>query len=584
MTDTWRVVRGPYPAVLGTDWRDGSISAFFHPEERCVWIAALNKDSGGIFRLVDGEPQLVCDRAGLGRASCNFAELVCYFDATTKRPTLLGDDWQGKSVGEMGALEKAGTIASLFALELDGSGAVRERALGISGQFEGYTDRFVVDGRGQLYHLSRPNQRPPKLRRFDGNTVTVVADAPEALTDRGTLAACGGAYDRALDALVFLYDGRTWIYRDGWTDLEGPESRRLGKSELLATDPATGHVVLVRAEKDEEPSAERFDGERWHAMPPPPVEYRTVVSTPDALVFVQARATADRPLRAWVSWDPQTNRFTEGGPILDAPHRIAVGPAGSATAHRDHVMWTPRAGEPQKLPSPHLTAIAVTGDGPVGFTTDGRAHALASSTTSPAPAEFLPRIGGACTYDPSRNGVLWISGVAVEGSRVPKDAWLLANGTLEPVALKPTIGVTGGCAAYSPALERVVVAGGSSKWKTPTPSPTFEIAGGKTAAFDPFACETAATDEPTGIAVFASTERAGAYLGGGTWHRFAPTPEDARTVWYDPATRTLRATCRRGPLTTEHALPVGDALDGLAVSAPPAPPPRPAPTRRKKSR
>ena len=545
MKPTWAIESGPYPWIDGDD---SSASLVYHAKERSLWVLALSHETGSVFRYRDGGFERVCGRDAFAHPQALFSHHVAFFDPAIEAPVVMFDDWEGKNVGEIQKLRKAGKLSTLFVSEIAADG-VRGRPVGITGQLEDSDTILVRDG--ELVHLSRPNGGKAVLRVLRSDRFEPIAtEVPEALHEDGTLGHCIGAYDRDRRAMVFVCNDHAYAY-DGttWSEIETPPNASyLGRAELALTDPISGSVLYVEEPSPTGAPIHRFDGKRWTQVGTGPTSWKAACVAERRIVFFQAQRTGDEPAALFVAWDGK-QLVAEGPQLVQRP---ALMPGAK----------------------PRLWGVTATPAGPVGFAEDGSAWGLANGERTQLAAKpngYKPRLRVVAAWDPARNATLVLGGTPSEGNASLKDAWTFDGKQLSQVGLKPPFAVVDGGAAFSSALGRVVVAGGLDKWKG-KPTQTVEIDGDRTIAFPPAQIGAAGralrltADGATGLVVACTYDAAAVYLGGGTWSEVVTAPDGAEELYFDPATRALRTTCASGPVRTVQRCPLGAWLDAQHVA------------------
>lgn len=274
---------------------------------------------------------------------------------------------------------------------------------------------------------------------------------------------------------------------------------------------------------------------------------------------------------AWIK-TPEGQRKVNGNML------VVAGATGRVEFRSERPTWVPIKGKPVELES-GLWAVTVTPTGPVAFAPDGLPWMLRDGEfveAAPKPEGFTPRERTTAGWDPTRQATVLMSGRPAKGKAKLKDAWAFDGKTMTKLAIKPAVQIVDGEAAFSPALGALVVAGGSVHWKS-DPSPTYELRGDATSTFGPapkwkWRSIYLATDPTSGlvvatanIQVFGADGNAAVYLGNGKWRALPTAPAFTSAVWFDPTTRSLRATVRTGATWSkswsEHTCAIGDLLD-----------------------
>ncbi len=566
----WELTRGPYPYVSS---RDPEAAMVFHPGERSLWVFALEKDGGGVFRYRDGAFELICKRDALGHPTDDFSPVWAFFDAKRGAPFVVLNDWEGTNYGQVQKLREQNQLSTLFVADY-ANGAFRDRALPPTGEIE-YGDELYA-ARGEMFHIYRPNGSPAELRVLRANGFEKLCDAPEQLAEPGTMGGCGATFDDVLGVHVFVcndaamtYDGTTWA-----EIAVPPGAGHLSDRDMLVTDPTTGRALFIQEPSDGDPATfHRFDGTAWTEVGHGPVTWQAACVDPSrkALVFFLAQRERASVLSPFVIWDGEQLR-DDGAPIPD--NAMRCGELGHLEISRSSTRWIPRTGAPSGC-AKGLWAHAMTPTGPVAFESNGTAWGLRDGTfqqLAAGPAKFKERMRMAGAWDPSRNATLVISGVPSEGNAMLREAFAFDGKQLSPVTWKPPISAVDAGAAYSPALGRLVIAGGKQKWKG-QPTPTYELDGDRATQFpavtidDPGDAAVLVTDPKTGLVVANAGAAAAVYLGGGTWKPAPAPPANAYYGWFDPTTRTLHARAIEGRIRSDHACAIGDWLDSLPKPA-----------------
>ena len=521
--------------------------------DRSIWVFAPHAEVGGIFRFREGSWELVVRHEAL---EIEFA----YHDGKTRAPAIV--------------YTREGVVCIADVV----GGELRERTLENAGELE-YGDR-MYEARGELYHMYRPNQKTALFRVLRDNRFEVLAQMPEALAEPGTMGACAGAFDEAMGVHVFVCNDAAMTF-DGtsWTDIAVPPGAgHVSHRDLLFTDPRNGHVVFVESSDGEPADLHGFDGKAWSELGHGPIaswQAACIDRTRKALVFFEAQRDAGSDMTTFVVWDGK-QLIEEGEPVAEGT--VVCAEHGRIENTRRKLTWRPRDGAAVSC-AKNLWAPVVTPTGPLAFEKSGAVWGLvdgALAKIADGPASFKARVRMASVWDPRRNVAFVLSGTPDEGNAMLKDAYAFDGKTLTEVKWKPPIAAVDAGAAYSPALGRIVVAGGLTKWKG-QPAATFEVDGERTKAFDPAKiCDIGdyarlVTDDKTGLVVGSSYGSAAAYLGNGRWEPVPAPPENAESMYFDPATRSLHVRVVEGTIRSEYACDIGAWLDALprpTVAAP----------------
>ena len=558
-TPTWTQTRAPYPYVSSNE---PEAVLMFHPREQALWVFALGHDAGGVFRYRGGAFELVCRRDAFGHPDASFDPFAAFFDERAGVPTVVFDDVQDVDEGE--------PLSNIFVSDCV-EGAARPRTLPPTGEFE-YGDTFYA-ARGELFHVYRPNGHPALLRVLRDGGFVALGETPEQLAEPGTMGGCAGAFDEILGVHVFVcndaamtFDGTTWA-----EIAVPPGAGHLSDRDIALTDPTTGRVLFIQEPDGKTPSVlHRFDGSEWREIGPGPVTWQGACADPSRklIVFFQAQRDATAPLSTFVVWDGHGLR--DEGPELSGDANVIAGEAGRIEILLGTARWRPRSG-PIATTTKRLWAPVVTPAGPVAFESTGAVWGLADGQLArigDPPSGFTDRLRMASVWDPKRNATLVISGTPSQGNAMLKDVWAFDGKQLAKIAWKPPHSAIDAGAAYSPALDRLVVAGGKAKWKG-APAATIEVDGDRTASFPPATIDdpgdgaTLVTDPKSGLVVGTAYGKTAVYLGGGRWEPVPAALENARGTWFDPATRTLHARVADARIRSEHACAIGDWLDAL---------------------
>src|SRR5204862_2104987 len=141
---------------------------------------------------------------------------------------------------------------------------------------------------------------------------------------------------------------------------------------------------------------------------------------------------------------------------------VYSGESGRVEVGSEGAFWVPRKGKKVELYG-GLWGVTITPTGPVAFAVDGTPWALRDGDfdeAGPKPAGFAPRERTTAGWDPRRQATLLFAGKPSKGKAKLKDTWAFDGATMTKLAIKPPIPVVDGGAAFSPALDAVVVAGG----------------------------------------------------------------------------------------------------------------------------
>jgi predicted DNA-binding WGR domain protein len=537
----WTCTRSPYPFVSS---REPEAEVVFCPDGSLL-VFVPDDTAGGVFRFRDGASELLLRRAELSIEAA-------YFDARTGAPAIV--------------FTREGSICVADFID----GDFRERTLDNAGELE-YGDTLYT-ARGELYHTYRPTQQTALFRVLREGGFEVVGEMPEALAEPGTMGSCAAAFDEVLGVHVFVcndaartFDGKTWQ-----EIAVPPGASHISDRDLAVTDPRTGHALFIEGPDGDPAVFHRFDGKEWSEVGRGPMTTWQGVGVDRSrktLVFFQAQRDAKSETATFVVWDGEQLR-EEGSAISEG--EVRCGELGRIESTRRKLVWRPRSGAAVSC-AKNLWAPIVTPGGPLAFENSGAVWGLvdgALAKIADGPAGYTARARMTSVWDPQRKVTLLFGGTPLEGNAMLKDVWAFDGTQFEPVKWKPPISAIDAGAAYSPKLDRIVVAGGVSKWKGP-PAATFEVAGDRTIAcepakiVDPGDSAKLVTDTKSGLVVGTSYGAAAVYLGNGRWEPAPAAPEHAHSMSFDPATRTLHVKATEGRIRAEYACEIGAWLDGL---------------------